>query len=146
MQSKRKQRSENFDVTEFLRPTDTDLKSALTSLLTHQVADDRRSAEAVTVQPDTLPNTATPSSATETDTRTGSNTAPGSLHDPDHNFRSDSEYSPDANKDSAPVKEQQEPGRPNERSVMDNSAPGSVYDPGYNFRPDSGYSPDANKD
>src|ERR1017187_10264004 len=128
MQSKRKQRSENFDVTEFLRPTDTDLKSALTSLLTHQVADDHHSAEAVTVQPNTLANTATPSSATQTNTASGSNTSSGSLYGPGYSSIPDSGYSPDANKDSVPTNEQQERKKSNERPVLDNSAPRSLYD------------------
>src|SRR5579863_7092200 len=142
MQSKRKQRSENFDVTEFLRPTDTDLKSALTSLLTHQVADEHHSAETVTVQPDTLANTATPSSAAQRNTVLGPNTAPGSLYEPDYSSVPDSGYLPDANKDSAPAKEQQEPEKSNERSASINGAPGSLHDPGYSFLPDVGYSPD----
>src|SRR5579862_2991151 len=103
MLSKRKQRSENFDVTEFLRPTDTDLKSALTSLLTHQVADDHHSAATVTVQPGTLANTATPSFSTPPNMAPGSNTAPGSLHDSGYNFEPGAGYLPDANKDSVPI-------------------------------------------
>src|SRR5579862_7537845 len=119
MLSKRKQRSENFDVTEFLRPTDTDLKSALTSLLTHPVADDHHSAEVVTVQRDALADVATPSSEAQL------NTAPGSLYNPGPKYIPDLIYLPDANKVTAPIDGQQGTKKSG-KMPDDNTAPGSI--------------------
>jgi hypothetical protein len=140
MLSKRKQRSENFDVTEFLRPTDTDLKSALTSLLTPSVGDNRASAEAAIVQPDTLTNTATPGSGSHV------NAAPGSLHDPGAKSKPESDYIPVANKDSTHANDLQNPQTANDPSFFVNTAPGSLHDPDVIHTPEPEYAPVENKD